>query len=62
VVRIFPTAESCLRLVRALAMIHELWIETMRYLNMALPQRLLARPVLYPRLHPRDVAPHRPRE
>ena len=35
VVRIFPNAESCLRLVRALALeIHENWIEAMRYLNM----------------------------
>ena len=35
VVRIFPNAESCLRLVRALAVeIHENWIEAMRYLNM----------------------------
>lgn len=35
VVRIFPNAESCLRLVRALAAeIHENWIEAMRYLNM----------------------------
>ena len=37
VVRIFPNAESCLRLVRALAVeIHENWIEATRYLNMAL--------------------------
>jgi putative transposase len=36
VVRIFPNAESCLRLVRALAAeIHEGWIEAIRYLNMA---------------------------
>jgi putative transposase len=36
VVRIFPNAESCLRLVRALAVeIHEGWIEAIRYLNMA---------------------------
>jgi putative transposase len=35
VVRIFPNAESCLRLVRALAAeLHENWIEAMRYLNM----------------------------
>jgi transposase-like protein len=35
VVRIFPNADSCLRLVRALAAeIHENWIEAMRYLNM----------------------------
>src|SRR5580765_4173393 len=35
VVRIFPNAESCLRLVRALAVeIHEDWIEAHRYLNM----------------------------
>lgn len=35
VVRIFPNAASCLRLVRALAAeIHEDWIEATRYLNM----------------------------
>ena len=35
VVRIFPNAESCLRLIRALAAeIHENWMEAMRYLNM----------------------------
>ena len=35
VVRIFPNAESCLPLVRALAVeIHENWIEAIRYLNM----------------------------
>ena len=35
VVRIFPNAESCLRLVRALAVeIHENWLEQHRYLNM----------------------------
>jgi putative transposase len=35
VVRIFPGAESCLRLVRALAVeIHENWLEAIRYLNM----------------------------
>lgn len=37
VVRIFPNADSCLRLVRALAVeIHEDWIEATRYLNMDL--------------------------
>jgi len=37
VIRIFPNAESCLRLVRALAVeIHENWIEQNRYLNMEL--------------------------
>lgn len=37
VVRIFPNEESCLRLVRALAMEqHENWIEAIRYLNMDL--------------------------
>ena len=37
VVRIFPNAESCLRLVRALAVeSHENWIEATRYLNMDL--------------------------
>ena len=35
VVRIFPNAESCLRLVRALAVeAHENWLEQHRYLNM----------------------------
>ena len=35
VVRIFPNAESCLRLVRALAVeTHENWMEANRYLNM----------------------------
>jgi Transposase, Mutator family len=37
VVRIFPNQESCLRLVRALAVeTHEGWLEEHRYLNMAL--------------------------
>jgi putative transposase len=37
VVRIFPNAASCLRLIRALAAeIHEEWIEATRYLNMDL--------------------------
>jgi putative transposase len=37
VVRIFPNADSCLRLTRALAVeIHEDWIEGTRYLNMEL--------------------------
>jgi putative transposase len=35
VVRIFPNAVSCLRLIRALAIeMHENWIEATRYLNM----------------------------
>ena len=35
VVRIFPNAAACLRLVRALAIeIHKNWIEAMQYLNM----------------------------
>ena len=35
VIRIFPNEESCLRLIRALAVeIHEEWIEAHRYLNM----------------------------
>jgi putative transposase len=35
VVRIFPNAESCLRLIRALAVeFHENWLEATRYLNM----------------------------
>jgi putative transposase len=37
VVRIFPNLESCLRLVRALAVeMHEGWLEASRYLNMDL--------------------------
>jgi putative transposase len=37
VVRIFPHADSCLHLVRALtAELHETWIDAMRYLNMDL--------------------------
>lgn len=37
VVRIFPNEESCLRLVRALAVeVHENWIEAPRYLDMKL--------------------------
>ena len=36
VVRIFPNAASCLRLIRALAVeTHETWLEATRYLNMA---------------------------
>ena len=35
VVRIFPNGESCLRLIRALAVeMHENWLEAPRYLNM----------------------------
>jgi putative transposase len=35
VVRIFPNAESCLRLIRALVgETHENWLEAHRYLNM----------------------------
>jgi putative transposase len=35
VIRIFPNGQSCLRLIRALAVeIHEAWLETYRYLNM----------------------------
>lgn len=37
VVRIFPNEESCLRLIRALAVeVHENWIEAPRYLDMGL--------------------------
>ena len=37
VIRIFPNAKSCLRLIRALTVeIHENWIEQHRYLNMEL--------------------------
>lgn len=52
VVRIFPNAESCLRLIRALsAEIHEDWIEGTRYLNMDLlreQRKLLKREPLQP--------------
>jgi putative transposase len=35
VVRLFPSSESCLRLVRALAVeTHENWLEAICYLNM----------------------------
>lgn len=35
VVRIFPNAESCLRLIRALCVeTNENWLEAQRYLNM----------------------------
>jgi transposase-like protein len=35
VVRIFPNADACLRLVRALAVeTHENWLEAHRYINM----------------------------
>ena len=35
VIRIFPNPESCLRLIRALAVeVHENWLESPRYLNM----------------------------
>jgi len=37
VVRIFPNAQSCLRLIRALCVeTHETWLEDSRYLNMML--------------------------
>ena len=37
VVRLFPNAESCLRLIRALCVeTHEAWLEDKRYLNMTL--------------------------
>lgn len=37
VVRIFPNAQSCVRLIRTLAAeIHEGWLEDNRYLNMDL--------------------------
>ena len=42
VVRIFPNRESCLRLIRALAVeIHEDWVEATRYLNMEVLQEEL---------------------
>jgi len=41
VVRIFPNAESCLRLIRAMAVeTHEGWLEASRYLNMGLLKEL----------------------
>ena len=40
VIRIFPNEESCLRLIRALAVeIHEDWIEAHRYLEHGNPPR-----------------------
>jgi len=37
VVRIFPNADSCLRMIRALCVeTHEAWLEDSRYLNMSL--------------------------
>jgi transposase-like protein len=51
VVRIFPNADSCLRLVRALAAeIHEDWIEATRYLDMEVLRE-------QQRLNRRQVAP-----
>ena len=45
VVRIFPHAESCLRLIRALAVeIHEDWVEATRYLNMEVLKEQLKEP------------------
>jgi transposase-like protein len=39
IVRIFPNLESCLRLMRALAVeMYEGWLEASRYLNMDLPR------------------------
>jgi len=46
VVRIFPNAAACLRLIRALVVeMHENWIEAMQYLNMEplLEQKALRR-------------------
>jgi Transposase, Mutator family len=44
-VRIFPNADSCLRLIRALAVeTHENWLEAHRYLNMADPPHTSIRP------------------
>ena len=38
--RIFPNRDSCLRLIRALAIeTHEDWIEAIRYLNMSLLEK-----------------------
>ena len=38
IVRVFPNGESCLRLIRALAVeTHEDWLEANRYINMKLP-------------------------
>ena len=37
IVRVFPNGESCLRLIRALAVeTHEDWLEANRYINMKL--------------------------
>jgi len=57
VVRIFPNAASCRRLIRALAVeIHEGWIEATRYLNMEvlkeqLKEQLHQPPDGWPREH-----------
>ncbi|MES0076916.1 transposase, partial [Mesorhizobium sp. M0058] len=41
VVRIFPNTESCLRLVRALAVeTNENWMEANRYINQATTEKL----------------------
>ncbi len=52
IVRIFPNAKACLRLVRALAVeIHEDWIEAHRYLNMD-----ILREQLKPTMNPKTKA------
>lgn len=52
IVRIFPNAKACLRLVRALAVeIHEDWIEAHRYLNMD-----MLREHLKPTMNPKTKA------
>ena len=38
VIRIFPNADSCQRLMRAVAVeIHEKWMQQCRYLDMSIP-------------------------
>ncbi len=50
IVRIFPNPESCLRLVRALAVeIHEHWLEGHRYLDMSLLNEQRVMPPSTPR-------------
>jgi len=46
VVRIFPNAQACQRLVRALAVeTHENWLEAHRYLNMNDLKSISAKPL-----------------
>jgi transposase-like protein len=58
VVRIFPNGESCLRLVRALAVeTHENWLEQHRYLNMDDLREHKRRCAVLPDPNPFSLAP-----